>query len=731
MKPDTPIADAFRLKKDQKDALARLGISTVFDLLYFFPSRYNNIADITRISDLKKGDAAIVYGKIERIKTVKAFRKNIPLAEATVSDGINTVRAVWFHQAYMAKMLHEGDFVKLSGTVGESKGKPYLQNPQFEKTKYFPIDAGNSIFGTGQTEAWAHPVYGESAGITSRWIFYAVKKALSAGVARHIPDPIPPEMRKKYHLPSLALALAWVHAPRKESESKAARKRFAFEEIFFIQLARLRQKAEYEKNPAFACSAPIAETTRFIKKFPFPLTGAQKKCIDSILSDIGSHSPMSRLLEGDVGSGKTAVAAVTAHAVVSSRPDKQDFGNLQVAYMAPTEILASQLFDSFIQYFGDMGIQVGLITGSGCRKFPSKVGYTRATGNGSAAISRTQLLKWVANGEIPILVGTHSLIQKTVRFKDLACVIIDEQHRFGTKQRMKLVRKDWTHGTDGVPRAPHLLSMTATPIPRTLALTIYGDLDLSVLDEMPKGRLPVITEIIAPKDRERMYRHIKKELASGRQAYVICPRIDDPDPEKTASLNVKSVKNEATHLQASVFKEYVVEALHGKMKPAEKDTIMKKFERGAIHVLVSTSVVEVGVNVPNATIIVIEGAERFGLAQLHQLRGRVIRGAHQAYCYIFSDTKNEKTATRLRALTKAKNGFELAEIDLEFRGAGELSGGKQWGVSDVGMEGIKNIKMVEAARTEATALLRENPTLDRHPLIRERADRQDRDIHFE
>lgn len=729
--PNTPVSEVFRLKKEQKDALARLGIHTVLDLLYFFPSRYNNIADIKRIADLKKGDSAVVYGRVEHIKTVKAFRKNIPLAEATISDGIKTVRAVWFHQAYMAKMLREGDFVKLSGAIAESKGKPYLQNPRFEKTKYFPIDAGDSIFNNNTQEAWAYPVYSESAGITSRWLFYAVKKVLSAGVARQIADPIPENLRKKYHLPSLALALAWVHAPRKETESKAARKRFAFEEIFFIQLARLRQKAEYEKNPAFACSASPAETARFMKKFPFPLTGAQKKCIDSILSDIGSLSPMSRLLEGDVGSGKTAVAAVTAHAVVSSRPDKQDFGNLQVAYMAPTEILASQLFDSFIQYFGDMGIQVGLITGSGCRKFPSKVGYTRAKGNGSTEISRTQLLKWVANGEIPILVGTHSLIQKTVRFKDLACVIIDEQHRFGTKQRMKLVRKDWSHRTDGVPRAPHLLSMTATPIPRTLALTIYGDLDLSVLDEMPKGRVPVITEIIVPKNRDSMYENIKKELMNGRQAYVICPRIDDPDPEKTTALNVKSVKNEAMRLQKTVFSEYVVEALHGKMKPTEKDAVMKDFNDGRIHILVSTSVVEVGVNVPNATIIVIEGAERFGLAQLHQLRGRVIRSAHQAYCYIFSDTKNEKTVARLRALTKAKNGFELAEIDLEFRGAGELSGGKQWGVSDVGMEGIKNIKMVEAARTEATALLKQDPELIHYPLLRERAQKQDREIHFE
>jgi ATP-dependent DNA helicase RecG len=427
---------------------------------------------------------------------------------------------------------------------------------------------------------------------------------------------------------------------------------------------------------------------------------------------------MLRLLEGDVGSGKTAVAAATAYAAVTTRPEGQRFGNLQLAYMCPTEILASQHFESFITYFVGTGIQIGLITGSGCRKFPSKVDPA-----GWTDISRTQLLKWVENGEIPILIGTHALIQKSVKFKHLAYVIIDEQHRFGTKQRAKLVQKDG--------KVPHFLSMTATPIPRTLALTLYGDLDLTLLDQMPSGRKTVITEIVPVGKREETYEKIRTLLREGRQLYVICPRIDEPDPEKEQALIAKSVTEEAKRLKAKVFPEYNIAVLHSKMKPSEKDKVMEQFTLGKTHILVATSVVEVGVNVPNATIIIIEGAERFGLAQLHQLRGRVLRSSHQAFCYLFSETKGEKTFARLKALATAKNGFELSEMDLALRGAGELGGGKQWGISDIGMEAIKNIKMVEAAREEARRLLEEDLMLTNYPLLRERLLERGKATHFE
>jgi ATP-dependent DNA helicase RecG len=331
-------------------------------------------------------------------------------------------------------------------------------------------------------------------------------------------------------------------------------------------------------------------------------------------------------------------------------------------------------------------------------------------------------LKWVANGEIPILIGTHSLIQESVKFKHLGYVIIDEQHRFGTIQRQRLARKN--------EQMPHLLSMTATPIPRTLALTIYGDLDLSLLDQMPVGRKPIDTQIIPPTKRSETYEKIRAEIKAGRQAYVICPRIDEPDPSKEMALNAKSVTEEAKRLKKEVFPEYEIGIIHGKMKPADKDDVMEAFAAGQIHILVATSVIEVGVNVPNATVIVIEGAERFGLSQLHQLRGRVIRSNHQAYCYVFSDTKSKTSIDRLKALKTAKNGFELAEHDLQLRGTGELYGRKQWGVSDLAMEALKNIKMVEAARAEARRLLEEDPELTPYPILRIKAAEED-SIHFE
>ncbi len=428
--------------------------------------------------------------------------------------------------------------------------------------------------------------------------------------------------------------------------------------------------------------------------------------------------PMSRLLEGDVGSGKTAVAAAATYATVRTRPDKQTFGTLQVAYMAPTEILAKQHFESFINYFEHFQINIGLITGSGAYKFPSKTSSEKAT-----SVSRVQLLKWVASGEIAVLIGTHALIEKSVQFKHLALVIIDEQHRFGTNQRRKLAKKET--------RLPHLLSMTATPIPRTLALTVYGDLDLTLLDEMPPGRKPIITEIVKQSERGVTYEKIRMELRAGRQAYVICPRIDEPDPEKEFALMARSVTEEAKRLKRDVFQEYTIAILHGKMTPKEKDETMARFTKHEVDILVATSVIEVGVNVPNATMIFIEGAERFGLAQLHQLRGRVVRSNHQAYCFICTESRGEHTLMRLKALTTAKNGFILAEQDLLQRGPGELGGRKQWGISDIGMEALKNLKLVEAARKEALALVGEDETFKNYPILARALSARVQTSHFE
>ncbi len=706
-----------KLDANQKRALKRLNLFSVADLLFHFPVRYSDMSVAKKISDLTPGETATIHAEVSKLKTKKGFRSKIPMAEGVASDMSGEIKIIWFNQAYLAKMLRDGDNVKLTGKVTDGKHGIYLANPEFEKTPDMPIDSHDSLFKKSGIEntGYSFPIYPETKGITSKWFYHAIEKILREKTLDSINDYIPSHILKKYNLPTLKTALIWIHKPKDKKNAESARKRFAFEEVFCIQLERQRDRLEYRKNKSFKVEADEEEMEEFIERFPFTPTKSQQEAIDTILKDLSNPHPMSRLLEGDVGSGKTAVAATASYATVKTRPNGQKFGNLQVAYMAPTEILAAQHFESFIKYFRHMPINIGLITGSGCRKFPSKLHP-----DGWTDISRAQLLKWVANGEIPILIGTHALIQKTVKFKNLALCIIDEQHRFGTAQRRKLTRKD------GV--APHLLSMTATPIPRTLALTIYGDLDLSLLNEMPAGRKEIKTEIVPPNKRKEVYDDIHKELEAGRQLYVICPRIFE-DEESTTEM--KSVTSEAKRLQKEVFKNYEIGILHSKMSKEKKEAVMEEFSSGKIHILCATSVVEVGVNVPNATVIIIEGGERFGLAQLHQLRGRVIRSSHQAYCYIFAEAKSDKTMERLKAIKTAKNGFELSELDLMLRGAGELGGGKQWGITDLGMEAIKNIKMVQAAREEAVKLIEEDSELSSYPLLKEKVKEKAGEFHFE
>jgi ATP-dependent DNA helicase RecG len=723
------IEDKFRLDINQKKALHRLKLFSISDLLFHFPVRYSDISEVKKIADLIPGDVATIYGKVSKLKTKKAFRSKISMAEGEIEDLSGKIKITWFNQAYLAKMIKEGENVKLTGKVTQGKGGIYLANPEFEKMPDMPIDAHETLFKKDgiPNAGFSYPIYAETQGITSKWFYHAMEKIFREKTLDNIEDYIPSDILKKYSLPTERTALIWIHKPKNKKDAESARKRFAFEEVFCIQLERQHDKFEYRKNKSFRIKMDEKEMKDFLKRFPFKPTDSQKKSIETILEDMAKTFPMSRLLEGDVGSGKTAVAATAAYATVKQRPNGQNFGNLQVAYMAPTEILATQHFESFIEYFRYLPINIGLITGSGCRKYPAKTVGPADDGVKWTTISRAQLLKWTANGEIPILIGTHALIQKTVKFKNLALCVIDEQHRFGTAQRRKLVRKD----TNGNTVAPHLLSMTATPIPRTLALTIYGDLDLSLLDEMPLGRKQIITEIITPNRREETYEKIRAELKNGRQLYVICPRIFEPDPEKEMALNVKSVVAEAKRLKKEVFQEYEIGVLHSKMSKEKKEKVMQDFAVGTINILCATSVVEVGVNVPNATVIIIEGAERFGLAQLHQLRGRVIRSTHQAYCYIFAEAKSEKTIQRLKALKTAKNGFELAELDLALRGAGELGGTKQWGITDLGMEAIKNIKMVEAARLEATRLIEIDPELLKYPLLKQKVKSKVSEFHFE
>ncbi len=705
---NSPIESLIRLKQDTRAALTRLNLFSVKDLLYHFPSRYADASSFLSIAGLTDGMHATIRGTIKKIESRKSWKTKVTMSEAVVEDVSGTITVTWFNQPYLAKMFSAGQTIELTGKVSLNKGKPTLVNPSTREEKALPIDSHDSLFGSDGGGVLT-PMYAESKGVSSEWFSHAIARAI--GELQTIDDHIPEEILKEYSLPGLKTALIWIHNPKNKDDAVKARKRFAFDEIFQINLARGQERARIAKTQAYSINTKSVDIENFISRFPFPLTGAQKKSIDHVLEDLEKDSPMSRLLEGDVGSGKTAVAATAVYATVMNRPGtaekKQTFGSLQVAYMAPTEILATQHFESFIEYFRHTGISIALITGSGCRKFPTKVASSQTPWT---TISRTQLQKWIANGEIPIVIGTHALIQKSLTFKHLALAIIDEQHRFGLNQRKNIAKKD-SH-------FPHLLSMTATPIPRTLALTIYGDLDLSLLDEMPVGRKQIETEIVLPNKRDETYEKIRSLLKEGRQAYVICPRIDEPDPDKAKSVIAKSVTEEAKRLQKDIFPEYRVGIIHSKMTKDKKEEAMEDFYAHRTDILVATSVVEVGVNVPNATSIIIEGAERFGLAQLHQLRGRVMRSSHQPYCYLFADAKSDKTKDRMHVFTKAKNGFELAEYDLELRGTGELTGIKQWGISDIGMEALRNIKLVEAAQRSAKAMITKDPELNAFPLLR-------------
>lgn len=713
MRLNSLLTEELRLTEYQKKALKRLKLETVKDILWHFPVRYEELGDLKTIADISEGDKITLHGKITKIDLEKTWKKKMNIAHASLNDGTGVVNLVWFHQPFIANILKEGDTISASGKVQKNKKGHYIANPIFSKD------------GPREIRKTLAAVYPETRGLSSRWFCFTMQKIL-----KKMEDPvdtIPKKILDKYHLPSFKNALLYIHTPKEKKNAEAARKRFAFEEIFLIQLSRARKRMRQKQQKSMEINVGKNELEKFIHKFGFELTKSQNKALEHIIKDMAKGSPMARFLEGDVGSGKTAIAAATAFTVKES--------GHQTAYMAPTEVLARQLFDSFIKYFIGTGTKVGLITSSECKKFPSKSNPRLST-----KISKPRLLKWLKEGEIDIIIGTHSLIQDAVKFsakdktvyegKKLALVIIDEQHRFGTNQRAALAGKK-NESDKSV--FPHFLSMSATPIPRTLALTIYGDLELTLLEEMPPGRKKIITEIVAPSQREKAYEKIKEEINKGRQAYVVCPRIDPQEQvkENLLTLNMKAVKEEYEKLSKDVFKEYELAMLHGKMKAKEKEEVMKSFENGGIDILIATSVIEVGVNVPNATTIIIEGAERFGLAQLHQLRGRVLRSTHQPHCFIFTESRSQKALERLKALGRAKNGFELAEYDLQFRGPGKLSGKKQWGITDVGMEALKNIKMVEAARTEAQRILKEDPKLKKHPLLKKRLGQENLDIHME
>ena len=707
--PDTLLERIFRLAPTVRAALDHLHLETAADLLNYFPATYSDPSRVTAISDCLPGETVTVSGVFKKIDLKKSWKSRIPMAYGTFEDSTGTAQVYWFNQAFIAKKIQPGTAVSLTGQVHEDKKGIVFTNPEFQIIGELPEQVGTQLFAKEDIDALTGSIfatYAETRGITSKWLRHAINRLLTAKVHEQIDDPIPDAIRKSLNLPSLQTAYVWVHEPKRIEDATSARKRFAFQEVFTIQTHRRIEKLRAAQTRGWTLTVNQDALKRFEKLLGFELTGAQKKVLTDIISDMSKDTPMSRLVEGDVGSGKTALAALAAFSVVNSSPKAAPSARLQVAYLCPTEILAKQHFSSFMELFAGSGVSVGFLTGTQSMKFPSKLKPKEATD-----LSRTQFLKYVASGEIHIVIGTHALLSQTSAFRNLGLAIIDEQHRFGTFQRQKLAAKD-SH-------MPHLLSMTATPIPRTLALTVYGDLDLSVLDELPPGRKPPVTQIVNPKDRDDMYEKIRIELDAGRQAYVVCPRINESEVQGAQALQLRSVKAELARLQKTHLADYRLAAIHGKMNSKEKDAVMQDFKSGKIQVLIATSVVEVGVSVANATVILIEGGERYGLAQLHQLRGRVLRSSAQAYCYVAYEKGGDKALARLKAFASTWSGFELAEHDLAFRGAGDLYGVRQSGLSDLGMEALANASLVSYAREHAAAIVTEDPTLAKYPALKQ------------
>jgi len=744
MLPETPIENISGVTPALAKKFQRLGISTIRDLLFHFPFRYDDFSNVKEIADVAVGEVVTIRGVLKSIKPTFAFRsprsgfggagRRMNMAEAIIGDATGQVRVIWFNQSYLAKTFHPGETLSISGKPSQSKRGIYFANPAHERV--------SRRDGLTHTSGLV-PVYPETTGLTSRWIRFLTKQVLPA--TSKISDSLPPLLRKRQSLLDIGTALWQIHFPASMAEAEAARRRFAFEEIFLIQLRVLRERHHMDEERASAIKIDVALIKEFVASLPFPLTKAQRRVSWDIVTDTAKARPMNRILEGDVGSGKTVVATLAALNAVKA--------GFQVAYLAPTEILAQQHFATFTKLLADFDVAIGLLTASQ-KKIAASFG----------ASDKANIAALAASGEAEIIIGTHAVIQKNVTFANLGLVVVDEQHRFGVNQRAKLQRQatkdkrqrtrnaekgisdkrqdDLSPVSGSMPHAlliPHFLSMTATPIPRTLALTVYGDLDVSILDQVPAGRKPILTKVVPAEKRAACYGFIRKEVKSGRQVFVICPRIEvaghtqnlPHSSQQILGEEVKTVKAEAARLSKDIFPDLRVGLLHGKLKPAEKEKVMCDFRDRKFDILVSTSVVEVGVDIPNASVMLIEGAEKFGLAQIHQFRGRVGRGEYQSYCFLMSESPFAAESARIKAIVSAKNGFELAEKDLAIRGPGDFLGTRQSGIPPFAYKSFTDAKLVQAARTEAAELIAKDASLSETPLLKSRLEEFEAAVHFE
>ncbi len=647
--------------------LDRLGISTARDLLFHLPRRYEDTRQLTPLAQLRAGEVQTSRVVVRNVSKRRSPVQKKVLVEASLVDDTGVAGAVWFNQGFLVNQLRTGMELLVSGKVKSSRTGMEFTNPRFERA------------GAGQRHVGRlAPVYAETEGVSSARLRSFIEPLLA--LADSLPDQLPPEVRAAEQLMRIGTAIHQVHFPDDEDSRMRAHERIAFEELFLLQLAaeRARRRRLSGAGVAIPYDADVARA--FATSLPFRLTDGQRVAAHQVLTDMAGTGSMNRLLQGDVGSGKTVVAAMAA--LMTSR------AGFQTAVMAPTEILARQHQATLSALLAPHDMAPRLLVGS------------------TPAGARREILEAMVNGREPLLVGTHALIEDDVVFSDLGLVVVDEQHRFGVAQRQRLRRKSTL--------APNFLAMTATPIPRSLSLTVYGDVNVSELREMPPGRLPVTTRVVPPHQRDEAYTFIREQVAEGRQAFVICPLIEEND-----KLGVRSATAEYERLRDQVFPDLRVELLHGRMASREKEERMARFARGDADLLVATSVIEVGVDVANATIMVIEGAERFGLAQLHQFRGRVGRSGHRSYCILFQSSIDDEGSQRLDTVAATHSGFELAEADLRLRGAGDVAGLRQHGLPEMLAADLLDVALLQRARKAAQHWLDRDPDLTAYAPLHE------------
>jgi len=658
---DAPVQEISGIGDSRASDFANLGVRTIRDLLRHYPNRYEDYSQLKTINQLEYGERVSLLANVWEAGG-RRTRNGQAIFQAILSDNTGTIKVTWFNQAYLGSRIKQGMEILVSGQIDEYLGHLTMTNPQWEEVGVEEL-----------TNARIQPIYPLTEGLTQTVMRKTMRRALSTW-AHRVPEGLPDDLRLEHGLLTIDRALWGIHLPDSPEHLGASRRRHAFEESLYLQLGLLREKLRWKSKPGVVVNAPEPRIQALIDALPYQLTDAQMRSLQEMLEDLASGQPMNRLLQGDVGSGKTVVAALLMSLVAES--------GFQAAMMAPTEILAEQHYQSLAELFAslpDPQPSVALLTGS------------------TQGEERTRIYQGLADGSLQVVVGTHALIQDEVAFDDLALVIIDEQHRFGVEQRGTLREK----GTN-----PHLLVMTATPIPRSLELTVWGHLDVSVLDEMPPGRQPVRTRVYSPRDRERAYLQIRAQVKKGRQAFIIYPLVEASD-----KVDARAAVDEYERLQHEIFPDLRLGLLHGRLHPDEKDGVMKQFVKGKLDVLVATSVVEVGIDVPNATMMLVDGAERFGLAQLHQFRGRVGRGAHQSYCILLAKSRSSEAAERLSAMEATNDGFLLAEKDLQMRGPGEFLGTRQSGLPELRMISYVDTRMLHKVREVAREILDEDPDL--------------------